>query len=224
MSSERSRACARCLWEGGSAYELSAHARRAALVVGGRCPMMGAASTKGRSPLVHSRGAIRQLRSPTADRRPRVKRSQGWLRSLSLGRRLSTRACYPRAPRRSGCGRSMHHAGRRTGERPLSFGARPCCDVPATATNAKPMAACQASAGGPALAIFGEQAKHASSLSTRAAPPRVVVGAWRCEGLHRLETALLRRAAVVRRASYNLLRQTGGRVSSKRRHACACCL
>ena len=60
--------------------------------------------------------------------------------------------------------------GHHTSERPLAFGARPWCDVPAMATDAKPAAACQASAGARALAISGAEAQHASLLRARAAP------------------------------------------------------
>ena len=65
------------------------------------------------------------------------------LRSLSLGRRCSTRGCSTSAPRRAGCRRRLPIQVRHTSERPLSFGARPWCDVPASASNANPAAACQ---------------------------------------------------------------------------------
>ena len=51
-----------------------------------------------------------------------------------------------------------------------------------------------------------------------------MVRAWRYEGLHWLEASLFRCAAVMRCASYGHQRLIGGRVSSKRRCACACCL
>ena len=117
---------------------------------------------------MRGRSATFQLRPPTTNRRLRVKRAQAGQRSLSLGRRLSKRACCARAPHRAGCGWSMPHEGHRTGERPLSFVARPEFDVSATAANTRPAAACQASADGPALAVSGGEARHTSLLRARA--------------------------------------------------------
>ena len=146
MSSERRVGCARCLWGGGSAHELSARTRRVALLKGWSTPHeQGAPPARGRSPSVYGRGATCQLRPPTPDRRPRVKQAQVRLRLLSPG----------------------------AGEPP------------------KP-------------------AKHARRTT------RVVIGVWRYKYLHRLEAALFRRAAVVRRVSYNLQRKSGGHVSSER--------
>ena len=224
VSSDLRRTCVRCLWGGCSAYELAARARRATLVVGVPSPTKGAAPPRGRSPSVHNCDATYWQRSPTPDRRPRVKRSQAGLRSLPLRRRLSIRACCARAPRRAGCGCSKPHEGRRTGERPLSFGARPWCDVPATATNARPAAVCQANAGGLALAVSGEDSQHTSLLRVCAAPCWLWVFQAPRRAPHRRDAALLRYTAVVRRNSNNHQRQTGGRVSSDRKRACARCL
>ena len=70
-------AYARSLCRRGSAHGLAARARRAAGVVGGPCPMKGAAPARGRSPSVHGRSATCQLRPLMPDRRTRVKRAQG---------------------------------------------------------------------------------------------------------------------------------------------------
>ena len=60
--------------------------------------------------------------------------------------------------------------GHRTGERPLSFGARPCCDVPAAASNAKPAFAWSARECASALAVYQEEAPHACLRRARAVP------------------------------------------------------
>ena len=104
----RRRACARCLWGGGAALKLAARARRAALVVVGLCSRKGAAPARGLSPSARGRGATCQLRPPTPSQRRVSRAAQARLRSLSLGRRRSTRACCVRAPCRAGCGRLMH--------------------------------------------------------------------------------------------------------------------
>ena len=132
----------------------------------GRClALRRTAPARGRSPSARCRGATCQLRPPTSNRRPRVKRSQAGLRSLSLGRTLSTRACCAHAAPRW-LWASMCHKGRRTDERPLSFSARPWRDAPTTAINTRLAAACQASAGASAHALWGggeacELAMHA---------------------------------------------------------------
>ena len=64
--------------------------------------------------------------------------AQAPLRWLSLGRWRNTRACRARAPCRAGCDRSYAIEGHCTGGRPLSFGARPWCDVRAVTSNAQP--------------------------------------------------------------------------------------
>ena len=56
------------------------------------------------------------------------------------------------------------------GEKLLSFDMRPWCDVPASASNAKPAAACEVSARALALEVSGEEAQHSSLPHARAAP------------------------------------------------------
>ena len=51
-----------------------------------------------------------------------------------------------------------------TGERSLSFDARPWFDVSAAAWNAKSAAACEASARAPVLAVSGEEVQYPSLL------------------------------------------------------------
>ena len=205
------------------------------------------------------------------------------LRSLSLGRRRSTRACCARAPCRAGCGRSMPTKGtaparglspsarargatcqlrpptpsqrrvsqrgacacarclwgggaalelatraRRAalvvvgrahkehcaGERPLSFGARLWCDVPAAASNAK-QRRLPRSASRAVLAVSGEEAQHSSLLRARAVPRWLWSAYANRRALRRREASLLLRARVVRRASCGL--QRASRLSRRTR-------
>ena len=94
---------------GGAALELAARARGAALVVVGLALSNGAATARGLSPSARDRGATCQLRPPTASQRRVAHAAQARRRSLSLGRRRSTRACFARAPCRAGCGRLVSH-------------------------------------------------------------------------------------------------------------------
>ena len=55
-------------------------------------------------------------------------------------------------------------------KRPLSFGARPWCDVLAAASSTKPAPRVSRSAGAPALAVSMEEAQHSTFLSARAVP------------------------------------------------------
>ena len=55
-------------------------------------------------------------------------------------------------------------------KKPLSFGARPWYDVPATTSNANPAAAREPSARTPALAASREKAQHSSLLRGRTVP------------------------------------------------------
>ena len=132
----RRRAGARCLWEEAQHSSLL-RARRAALVVVGYALSKGTAPARGLSP--SARAVVRRA-SCGLQRQASAAchAAQARLRSLSLGRRRSTRACCARAPCRAGCGRLYAYEGHCAGERPLSFGARPWCDVPAAASNAKP--------------------------------------------------------------------------------------
>ena len=59
--------------------------------------------------------------------------------------------------------------GAATGKRPLSFGARPWCDVPAAASNSKP-APLGLRRRRAVLAVSGEEAQHSSLLRVRAVP------------------------------------------------------
>ena len=92
------------------------------------------------------------------------------LRSLSLGRRRSTRACYARAPCRAGCGRSMplEETLRRREASLLRRAAvvrRASCGLQRQASFRV-----ERSAARPALAVFGEEAQHSSLLRARAVP------------------------------------------------------
>ena len=134
---------ARSLSGGGAARALAARARRAALVVVGPCPIEGHCTSETAS-LLRCKAVLRRASRG-------LQRAAGLrvcahaiapLRSLSLGRRRSTRACGARAPRRAGWSRSMPY-GRPLHQRDgLSLGARPCSDVPAAASNEQPACAC----------------------------------------------------------------------------------
>ena len=53
-----------------------------------------------------------------------------------------------------------------SGKKPLPLGTRPWCDVSVAASNAK-LASHVRGAGDPSLAVFGEEAQHASLLHAR---------------------------------------------------------
>ena len=160
---EQALARLRSLSLGGAALGLVARARRAALVVVGSCSIEGRCAGERRL----SFGARPWCDMPAASSSAKLAAAcqasaSVRMRSRSLRRRRSTRACCccaRRAPLVVVVPCSIEW--RRASERPLYFDARPWCDVPASASNAKPAAACQASAGAPALAVSGEEeAKH----------------------------------------------------------------
>ena len=110
----QSRHYARCLSGGGAARALAARARRAMLVVAIPCPIEGHCT---------SERALSFGARPCCDVPAAVSRTAGLrvcthaiatLRSLSLGRRRSTRACRARALCHAGCrqfmpyGRPLH--------------------------------------------------------------------------------------------------------------------
>ena len=112
---------------------------------------------------------------------------------------------------------------RRTGERALSFGARPWCDVPAAASNFKPAPRGSRGAGAAALAVSREETQHSSLLRVRVVPRWL----WPspCQRtLRRQDTPPLRRAAVVRRASCGLQFQASAAWLARRRRVGARCL
>ena len=147
-------------------------ARRAALVVVGhayrRAPRRREASLLRRAPVVR-RASCGLQRQASAACHARARH----LRSLSLRRRRSTQACS-RARRAAlvvvgPCTRKGHCAG----ERPLFFGARPWCDVPAAASNAKPAPRVTRRARACARCLLGGGA--ALELATRARRAALVV-------------------------------------------------
>ena len=60
--------------------------------------------------------------------------------------------------------------GHRTGERPLSSGAKPCCDMPAVASITQQAFAWRARERAIALAVYQEEAQHACLRCARAVP------------------------------------------------------
>ena len=145
---EQALAHLRSLPLGGAALGLVARARRAALVVVGPCSIEGRCTGERRL----SFGARLWCDMPAAASSAKLAAAcqasaSARMRSRSLRRRRSTRACCccaRRAPLVVVVPCSIEW--RRASERPLCFHARPWCDVPASASNAKPAAACQASA------------------------------------------------------------------------------
>ena len=101
------------------------------------------------------------------------------LRSLCLGRRRSSRACYARARRGAlDVLGSPFVEGRRAGERHLSFGVRPWCDVPAAASSAKPAPRATQRRRTCALSVWGGGA--ARELATCARRAALVVLGRHC--------------------------------------------
>ena len=90
---------------------------------------------------------------------------------------------------------------RYTDRRRFSFGAPPWCDVRAETSNAKPAAACEASAGEPPLAVSEEEAQLSSLLLRVRRAALAVLGQISIQGRRRRKARLISRAAVVRRSS-----------------------
>ena len=115
-------------------------------------------------------------------------------------RLLATRACRAALVVVALCTRQGHFIS----ERPPSIGARPWCDVPATASNTQPALALCARERATALAVLGER------RSTRACDARAPCRAgfdritYYTRPLHQREASLHRRKTVVRQASYVL--------------------
>ena len=134
---QRRRACARCLWGGGAALELSCARAVPRWLWSVSCLESATcrreASLLRRAPVVRRASCGLQRQASAA-----CHAAQRALRSLSLGRRRSTRACCARAPCCAGCGRPMPTR-RALRRREASLLRRaPWCDVPAAASNAKP--------------------------------------------------------------------------------------
>ena len=95
------------------------------------------AQARGLSPSACCRGATCQLRPPIISRLSRGTRARHCARCLSGGgtaRELAARARRAAVVVVGPCSKKGHC----TGERPLSFGARPWCDVPAVSTKNQP--------------------------------------------------------------------------------------
>ena len=95
--------------------------------------------------------------------------AQARRRSLSLGGGAALELAA-RARRAALVVVGLPYKGRCDGERPLSFGARPWCDVPAAASNFKPAPRGLRGAGAAALAVSGEETQHSSLLRVRVVP------------------------------------------------------
>ena len=127
----------------------------------------------------------------------RVQRASAPLRSLSLGRRRSTRACDARAPRRAGCSSLRTMEGHCCSERPLSFGARPWCDVPCGLQHSARLCVCSARARHCARSLLGGGAARALATRARRAALEHCRFMLYERTLHEREASLLRRKAVL---------------------------
>ena len=94
------------------------------------------------SPSVHGRAPTCQSRPPTSSRRPRVRTHHRTITpTLSGGGAPRTLAMRARGAALVGVGPAVTEASY-SSETSLSFGARPCSDVPAAASNEQPALAC----------------------------------------------------------------------------------
>ena len=165
----RARHCARCLLVGGAARELAARAHRAALIVAGSCTKQGHCT--GVRPLSLDGAAVVRRANcclpETESAGLRVARARachyaGCLSGGGAARERAARACHAAVVLVGLCSINGHC----TDERPLSFAARPWCDVPATATQNQPAFASHAWARHCARCLSGggaarERAMHA---------------------------------------------------------------
>ena len=125
----------------------------------------GTASARCLSSSARARGATCQLVAPTSSRRrmslgagaPVLAVSWEEAQHSSLLLRARRAALTVVCP----CLKEGHGAG----ERPVSFGARPWCDVHAAIPNAKPASHVSRGAGAPKLAVSGEKTQHSSSCT-----------------------------------------------------------
>ena len=141
-------------------------------VAQGACCLLGRRSTRNlptQAPRCVGYGRRRSCGSMPHCREAKLVRRTAMVRRASCGLQRRTDNYVFRAARLLVAVGPRLIRGHQTGERPLIFGARPWCDLLAMTTDAKPAAACQASSGGPALAVSWEEAQHTSLLRARAA-------------------------------------------------------
>ena len=100
-----------------------------------------------------------------------------------------------------------------TGGRPLSFGARPWCDVRAVTSNAQPAFAWHANERHCAGCLSGGGETRELAARARRAALAVIGPTHYGRALHRRKASLLRCKTVVRRASCDLQRAAGIRVA-----------
>ena len=210
------RHCAGCLSGGGETRELAARARRAALVVIGLRTMKGHCT--GGRPLSFGARPWCDVRAVTSNAQPafawptRERHCAGCLSGGGKTRKLAARA------RRAALAAVGVRAqeGHCTGGRPLSFGARPWCDVRAVASNAQPAFAWHANERHCAGCLSG--GGETRELAARARRAALAVIGVRSYGraLHRRKASLLRCKTVVRRASCDLQHAAGIRVARER--------
>ena len=166
----------------------------------------GAVPARAPFPSARVRDATCQLRRPTPSQR-RLSRGTG-APALAVSGEKAPHSSLLRARAVPRCWLWSAHViceESRAGPRPLCFGARAWCDVRAAAPNAK--LASHASRGGvgaPALAVSGEVAQHETFLRALALSRWLWSNHAPWTGAAPVETCLLRRTTVMRRASCSL--------------------
>ena len=181
-------------------------------------------TARGLSPSARGRGATCQLRPPTPSQRRVARAAQVRRRSLSLGRRRSTRACFARAPCRAGCDRFVSHrkAAPARGLSPSARGRGVTCQLrPPTSSQRRVCRAAQARRRSLSLGW-----RRSTRACCACAPCRAGCGrSMRYQrALRRREASLLPARAVVRRASCGLQRQASAAWLARRRRGGARCL
>ena len=178
-----------------------------------------ATPARGLSPSALDRGATCQLRPPTPSQNHVCCATQARRRSLSLGGSAAFElASLARGAAMAVIGSCLVERCR-TGERPLSLGARSWCDVLAAASNFKTAPRGSCGAGASVLAVFREETQYSSFLHVRAVPRWLWSVLTLPRGAAPANVSPLRRTTVVRRVSCGLQRQAGYRVRSKRTRA-----
>ena len=134
----RARHCARCLSRESAARELSARPHRAALIEVGSCTRQGHGT--GERPLSFGARLLCDVPAAACENHPalawhaQARHCAHCLSRAGAARVLSAHARRAALVMVASCTKQGHC----TSERPLSFGARPWCDMPATTTHHQP--------------------------------------------------------------------------------------
>ena len=167
-ATQRRRTCALCFWGGGAALGLATRTRRGALVL----VVTQSVERRDVGERPRSYGARPWCDVPAVvfntKPAPHVTQRRRTCALCFLGggaaRELAIRARRGALVMLGRCFVEERHAG----ERHLSFGVWPWCDVLAAASNAKPAPRVSRGAGAPALSVSREEARYTSFLRARA--------------------------------------------------------